>query len=134
MTQSNHELVRRFVEAENAHDIEALSQLATPDARVYGNGVLVADSWAGYRPIVEATLAAFPDSRREVSFMASDDDIIGFRWTVTGTHRAPWRGIPASGNPVTICGTSWLRNRDGRIAEAWFDMDLAGPIQQMTAK
>ncbi len=134
MTYDNQELVRRFVEAENAHDVEALSQLAAPDARVYGNGLLIADSWAGYRPIVEATLAAFPDSRREVSFIASDDEIVAFRWTVTGTHKAPWRGIPASGNLVTFNGTTWIRNRDGRIAEAWFDMDMSGPIQHMTAK
>ncbi len=125
-------LLDRFVAAENAHDIGAFDELMHPDLKVWGNGVLVRDSWAAYREVMAATLAAFPDSHREVHMRAAQGDLAAFRWTVTGTHKAPWNGILASGKPVAFTGTSWIRVRDAMVAEAWFDMDMAGPIRQMT--
>ena len=125
-------VLERFVSAENAHDIDALAALMADDCRFHGNGTLVAPTWAAYRPIMAATLAAFPDSHREVHLRLAQGDLVAFRWTVTATHQATWNGIPASGRAVTFTGTSWIRVSDDRIAEAWFDMDIAGPIRQMT--
>jgi steroid delta-isomerase-like uncharacterized protein len=131
--QTALDLLDRFVAAENAHDIGAFDVLMHPELKVWGNGILVRDTWAGYREVMAATLAAFPDSHREVQMRAAQGDLAVFRWIVTGTHMAPWNGIPASGKPVSFTGTSWIRARGDRVAEAWFDMDMAGPLRQMTA-
>ena len=130
----NVAIVERFVAAENEHDIDQIAQLVHPRVAFYGNGRLVADSWEGYRPVMAATFAAFPDSRRELLMVAAEDDRVAFRWRVEGTHSAPYGGAPASGNHVTFNGTSWIKVAEGKIVEAWFDMDLAGPLRQMTEK
>lgn len=128
------QLVERFIRAENEHDIEAMDTLFAPDASFWANGSQLTDSWAAYRPIMAATLAAFPDGHRERLLTVADRDLVAFRWRITGTHREVWAGVPASGNPVEFNGTSWVRIKDGRIAEAWFDMDLAGPLRQLTSE
>ena len=128
----NIRIVEQFVAAENAKDIEAIAELMDPAAEFYGNGRLVADSWEGYRPIMAATFAAFPDSHRELLMVAAEEDRVAFRWRVEGTHSAPYGGAPASGNRVTFNGTSWIKVAEGKVVEAWFDMDLAGPLSQMT--
>jgi steroid delta-isomerase-like uncharacterized protein len=130
---ANIAIVHRFVDAENRHDIDTIAGLMGDTCDYYGNGTLVASSWDEYRPLMAATFAAFPDSHREVLQIAAQNDLVAFRWKVTGTHRGPYRGIPASGKSVLFNGTSWIRVADGRITAAWFDMDLAEPVRQMTA-
>ncbi len=43
-------------------------------------------------------------------------------------------GIPATGRRATIRVMDFVRYRDGRIAEQWNVVDVAGLMQQLTAE
>lgn len=64
--------------------------------------------------------AAIPDGVWTVEVLVERDDIVISNWTLTGTHTdAPFFGVPASGEKVTINGTAILRFKDGKIVEHW---------------
>ena len=55
------------------------------------------------------------------------------RWTLTGTHRAEFQGVPPSGKPVTMAGIEFNRIAGGKIAEHWAQFDLLAVMQQIGA-
>ncbi|MEU6554083.1 ester cyclase [Streptomyces sp. NPDC046915] len=56
------------------------------------------------------------------------------RWTWNATHKRDFLGIPATGKPVTMTGTTVFRFGDnGKIAEAWWQHDQLGLMQQLGA-
>jgi len=68
----------------------------------------------------ENARSAFPDMDFRVTLLIEHDDLIVSHWTLTGTHTgAPYYGVPASGERVTISGTAILRMRDGKVVEHW---------------
>jgi steroid delta-isomerase-like uncharacterized protein len=61
-------------------------------------------------------------------------DRVCTRWTWNGTHNGEFMGIPASGKKATMTGTTIHRcTPDGRIAEAWWQYDRLGLMEQLGA-
>ena len=68
----------------------------------------------------ESAKAAFRDMQFRVDLLIESGDLVVSNWTLTGIHDgAPYYGIPASGERVTINGTAILRMRDGKVVEHW---------------
>jgi predicted ester cyclase len=132
--EANLQLVRRCVDAENAGDLDTYAACMAPDVEVRVNGRLTQSSREGQRESTRTTLAAFPDWRRETLALTCDGNMAVLRWRGAGTHSAPWAGIPPLGNPVEFHGTSTVEVKGGLMQRVWIDMDMAGPIAQMTAR
>lgn len=132
--EASRQLVRRLIDAENAGDIDAYAACLAPDVEVFVNGRLSQSSRDGQRATTVATLAAFPDWHRETLSLVAVDDAAILRWRGSGTHSAPWAGVPASGKRIGFQGTSTLEVKDGLMQRIWIDMDLAGPLRQMTGQ
>ena len=64
-------------------------------------------------------LNAFPDFRITVEAAIAQGNDVAVRWVVHGTHRGQLLDVPATGQPVTIRGLTWLRFENGRIVEGW---------------
>jgi steroid delta-isomerase-like uncharacterized protein len=73
---------------------------------------------------------AFSDSAATVHEEVAQDDKVAARYTLVGTHQAPFAGIPASGKRVTLSGIAIFRLVDGRIVEGWGCADFLGFLQQ----
>lgn len=134
LERTNVDLVRCLVDAERGRDLDAYAACLATDVEVWINGRLTASSREAQRAVTEATLAAFPDWERETLGIGLDGNIAGLRWRGSGTHSAAWGGMPASGNHVEFHGTSWCEVADGLITRISIDMDMAGPMRQMTAQ
>ena len=61
--------------------------------------------------------AAFPDWTSTLEEWMVDGDRVAARWTVRGTHRAPFMGIPATGRSVTMQECGFLTFADGQLVE-----------------
>ncbi|MGW0335988.1 ester cyclase [Streptomyces sp. NPDC003011] len=66
-----------------------------------------------------------------VDDQVAQDDRVCTRWTWTGRHQGDFVGIPATGQEVTMTGTTWHRFRDGLICEGWWQYDRAGLMEQL---
>jgi predicted ester cyclase len=55
------------------------------------------------------------------------------RITTQARHTGDFRGIPATGRPMSFTALVLYRFRDGRICESWTELDLAGLLAQLTA-
>ncbi len=85
----------------------------------------------GVRRYMEALFAAFPDLRVTLDDVIAAGDRVVVRGTWTGTHRAPWFGVPATGRAVRFAGIVIWRVAGGRIAERWGQLDVHGVRAQL---
>lgn len=126
-------LNRRWIEAFNQRDWETERAARSDDFRAILSGApapLDNAAWSGF---MNAFVAAFPDSTIQVQACISEDDTVVTRWSITGTHRGEFQGIPATGHTVQFNGIEFNRVRDGKIAEHIAQFDLAGLMQQLSA-
>lgn len=74
---------------------------------------------------VEGLHESFCDLRVEVQLLASEAERIAWQRTCRATHRAAFRGFPATGRTIQWRDMVVTRFEDGRIAEEWAVSDLA---------
>src|SRR5579871_452688 len=126
-------LNHRWLQAFNERDWQTEGAIRGEDFRAHLSGFpepLDNTGWAGF---MQAFTAAFPDSRIEVESSIAEGDRVVTRWTITGTHRGPFQGIPATGQPVRFAGIEFNRVVDGRIVEHWSMFDNLALLQQIGA-
>jgi len=87
----------------------------------------------GFRELVTATRAAFPDVVVHVDDVIAEGDMVAFHDHVTATSRGEFFGVPPSGRRVEWTEIHWLRVADGRIVEHWSNFDQLGILQQLGA-
>ena len=85
----------------------------------------------GYKEMVGAFRAAFPDLRVKNEDVIVEGDKVVARWTARGTHRGALMNIPPTGRQVTLKGVDILRIEGGKIAERWGEFDALGMLQQL---
>lgn len=149
--EDNKELIRRFMQAFNERDRDAMRPMVADDVN-YGG--LDAE---GFLDIEFAWCELFPDLRMQIDGMIAEDDRVAFRWTFIGTHtQRPTPGgllapktptgehadsigavlasLPPTGTRVDIPGMSEARIEDGRIAEWWGEWRSLSLYQQLGAR
>ena len=130
----NRAVVRRFVEEVLARgDFAALNALAAPDCADHADASGTAPCPEAIAQFLVAWRAAFPDLAISIENLAAVGDRVAARWTLCGTHHGPFLGLPPTGRPVAVAGTEVYRLADGRIAERWAVVDLAGLRRQLGA-
>jgi steroid delta-isomerase-like uncharacterized protein len=126
-------VLRRWVEAWNAQDLDAAEELLAPEfVRHDANLPDVVGPQAERQHIAE-NLAAFPDLHFEIEQLIAEGDLVAARYMVQGTHRGEFLGIPGSGRRVTIQAVESYRLDGGKLAEQWVVMDALGLLQQLGA-
>lgn len=130
--QENKNVLRRlyaeFVDQGNA---QVLEEIVAPDF-VTETAPAVKGAEA-VKAIVLPVREAFPDLRHTIHELVAEGDRVAVRWTMKGTHRGPFSGIPATGKPVAFGAISIYRFQDGKIAELWAQVDRLGLLQQLGA-
>jgi steroid delta-isomerase-like uncharacterized protein len=116
----------------NRGDLAAVDDVMAPDAKYHGphmpNGLGGRENW---RQAISMYLGAFPDSH--VTFeelIVSGDTVVG-RWSATATHTGTLPGVAATGKSIAIGGITIYRIANGKIAEAWEQLDMLGMWQQL---
>jgi predicted ester cyclase len=78
------------------------------------------------------TVTAFPDLQLTLDELIAEGDKVVVRWAMRGTHLGELRGgIAPTGKAFTVTGTTTNRVADGRVAEAWGNIDLLGLMLQL---
>ena len=85
----------------------------------------------GFRTFFSALTAAFPDARIEPAQIVADEDNIAIAYTLTGTHRGDFNGIPPTGRRIEVRGVQIGRFENGKIVERWGSSDELGILKQL---
>jgi steroid delta-isomerase-like uncharacterized protein len=129
----NKNLNLRWIQAFNERDWATESACRAPDYVAHVSGApepLDADGWAAF---MGTFTTAFPDAQIAVDGAVGERDVVASRWTITGTHRGDFQGVPPTGRQVTMTGIDFSRVVDGKIAEHWAQFDVVGVMQQIGA-
>jgi steroid delta-isomerase-like uncharacterized protein len=124
-------LNHRWIQAFNDRDWQTESAVRSQDFRAYLSGFpepLDNAAWSGF---MTAFTTGFPDSRITIESSISEGDIVVTRWTLTGTHRGIFQGIPPTGRPVRFAGLEFNRVLNGRIVEHLSMFDNLALLQQI---
>ena len=114
--------------------IEQIAELVTPDFILHLPALPTpVRGQAGLERFVAAMRTAFPDIRYTLEREMCDNTMTALRWHMTGTHKGPFRGIPASGTTVTMQGVSLFRLEEGQIAEVWINENDLGLLELLTS-
>lgn len=85
----------------------------------------------GLKAVLQLMRSAFPNMHWVVLEMVSEGDKVVTRFQWTGTHRAPFLGIPATGKGVTVHGVVIDRLEAGKMADSRILMDTLSLMQQL---
>jgi steroid delta-isomerase-like uncharacterized protein len=132
-TDANKTAVRRAVAAFSPATLETYLQLYHPDATLHFLPPGLPSGRDGARLFYQGFLAAFPDARITLEDFVAEDDKLAVRFTVDGTHRGDFLGVPATGTRVTVTGISIFRFVDGLCVERWNEANFLGLLQQLGA-
>ena len=83
-----------------------------------------------YRRQVERFLTGLPDLRFDVHETISEGDRMVVYWTISGTHRGEFLGVPATNRKVAFSGITINQIRNGQIIESTVFWDGLGLLEQ----
>ena len=128
----NRELVRRFFEEVwNQGDEAAIDRYLDPDT--VGTEPEFGTGREAFRAQWRKWRAAFPDIHFAVEDVIAEGDKVVTRWTLTGTHRGEFMGVPPTGRRVSVTGMSLDHLVDGQIKAGFDAWDALGLWQQLGA-
>ena len=87
----------------------------------------------GLKDVLRGLRMSFPDMRWVVEEQVESGDKVVSRFTWSGTHRAPFLGVPATGRIVTVWGMVIDRFEGQKIKSTRIIMDALGLMTQLGA-
>lgn len=121
-----------FDDVWNRGELELLNDLFHPDFVLHSpaspepiRGI------AGYKSFVETIRSAFPDVIVTIDDVLPAGETVVGRMTMRMTHTGPYFGIPPTNARVTATQMIWARFEDGRVREAWQEVDALGMLAQL---
>ena len=127
------QIARREVELfEGRGEASLAADLFTPDYRLHFAG-MPALPVAGHIQLLAAFREAFPDLRITIEAQIAERDCVVNHLRLTGTHRGPFQGLPATGRSIDCTATNIMRFEGDRIAELWGQPDSITMMTQLGA-
>jgi steroid delta-isomerase-like uncharacterized protein len=133
-TDKNKQVMRRFVEFINTADEKLAADLISPDAifHVPGRSEPMRGP-AGYLAVIGMMRGGFPDISWTLEEMIAEGDNVAARFTMRGTHRGIFFGVPPTGKPIEVQAMNFYRLSGGQFVEERGQPDLLGLLQQIGA-
>jgi predicted ester cyclase len=115
----NRAVANRFVEAFNAHDLDALDGLLAAEV-VNRTGSTEGQRGASWvREHFAALFAASTDLNITLDELITERDLIVLRMSTRGTQTGVWQGIEPAGQSISTRGVEIWRVQRGQIVELW---------------
>ena len=118
MIEQNKALVERFVSALNAHRLDLLDELLTPNfvrhcQATPGVEVRNLDEFKNFQ---RQDATAFPDSHQTLKYLIAEGNRVTAWATYEGTQAGPLGPFPASGKKMQVEFAAVFRVENGRLA------------------
>jgi steroid delta-isomerase-like uncharacterized protein len=133
-TETNKIVMHRFLEFINTASEMLAQELISPDAifHVPGSPEPMRGP-AGYLAIIGMMRAGFPDIQWTLEEMVAEGDKVAARFTMRGTHRGTFFGVPPTGTAIAVQAMNTYRLSGGQFVEEHGQPDMLGLLQQIGA-
>lgn len=127
------DLVRRYIAAINAGDLDALDAIIADDFVDHNGFPGQSPGREGAKELVRIYRTAFPDAQWTIEDQIAEEGKVVTRWVAEGTHLGNLFGVAPTGRRVRVEGIGIDWARDGLLAEGWLSFDQLGLLQQVGA-
>ena len=126
MSENNKLIIRKFFEeVYNKGNLEMADELVSPGYISHNKLNLEVLGSAGIKKAAAMQRQAFPDQVTVLDDIIAEGDRVVVRGHDTGTHTgALFMGISASGNKFNVTWIDIFRVADGKLQEAWLEIDI----------
>ena len=133
-TETNKAVMGRFLEFINTASEKLAEELISPDAvfHVPGRPEPMRGP-AGYLAVIGMMRGGFPDIRWTLEEVIAEGDKVAARFTMRGTHRGTFFGVPPTGKTIAVQAMNFYRLSGGQFVEERGQPDLLGLLQQIGA-
>jgi steroid delta-isomerase-like uncharacterized protein len=133
MSADNKAIVRRlYEEVWNKRKLQVMSELVSPSHAIHDpiySGPSIGPEV--YRGQVAMFVTGFPDARLAIEDTVAEQDKVAVRWTISGTHKGEFLGIPATNKKVSVDGITIHILAKGIIMDTYVSLDIWGLMQQL---
>jgi predicted ester cyclase len=130
--KNNETIFMQSIEIWNSGDLDAYMHMY--DINVVLHGVPgVEPGIESARKFYQGFHKAFPGVQISVDDLITKADMLTCRFTVSGTHKGEFMGLPPTGKPFMFTGITILKFRDRKCVERWYEADFLGLLQQLGA-
>jgi steroid delta-isomerase-like uncharacterized protein len=133
-TEENKEIVRRYQEAYNTANFDALDEVVASDVLTPNMISSVPRGLEGAKLVHQKTLLGMPDYHTEIEDLIAEGDKVVARVTLTGTHTGDFYGIPPTGRHIHLSAIYIVRIADGKIVEHWGEENGVTVLRQLGFK
>ncbi len=133
-TEENKEIVRRYQEAYNSADYDALDEVVAADVLTPNMMSSVPHGLEGAKLVHQKTLIGMPDYHTTIEDLIAEGDKVVARVSMTGTHTGDFYGIPPTGRGVKFTGIFIARIANGKIVEHWGEEDGVKVLRELGFK
>ena len=127
-------VMNRFLEFINTASEKLAQELISPSAVFHVPGrTEPMRGPAGYLAIIGMMRGGFPDIQWTLEEMVAEGDKIAARFTMRGTHRGTFFGIPPTGKTISVQAMNIYRLSGGQFVEEHGQPDMLGLLQQIGA-
>ena len=132
--ETNKLVMNRFLEFINTASEKLAQELISPSAVFHVPGrTEPMRGPAGYLAIIGMMRGGFPDIQWTLEEMVAESDKIAARFTMRGTHRGTFFGVPPTGKTISVQAMNIYRLSGGQFVEEHGQPDMLGLLQQIGA-
>jgi predicted ester cyclase len=119
MSEANKEVVRRYQEAYNSHNLDALDELLDPNWKTNAWPEGIPQSIEDAKEFYRGALQIFPDFHVITFQLVAEGDWVVQRGLLRVKFMGELGGLPPTGQVVESGFISMFRIADGKIVEHW---------------
>ncbi len=133
MSEENKAIVRRWVEAFNEGNVDAVDELVTDFYVRHDPNSPEVRGPEEEKQLIAMYRSAFPDLHFTVEDMVEEGDKVLIRVGIRATHKGELLGVPPTEKRLTFTAMEFYRLSEGKIDEQWVNVDTLGMMQQIGA-
>ena len=135
MPADNKAIVRRlYEEVWNKRKLEVVNELISPSHALQGPNIFGSSIGPeAYKRQVSSLLEAYPDLLWTIEDTIAERDKVVACWTLSGTHKGDYMGVPATNKKVSVGGMTIHHIAGGKIMDSHTNWDALGMMQQLGA-
>ena len=128
MSSASKDVVRKWFDAVNRHDVDAVAELVAED---FVNHSSTNQGREGLRSEMTYWFNAFPDAEVPLEEVVAEGDMVAVRHGLSGTHEGEFLGVAPTGKRISVQEMDIFRVKNGLIIESWSAPDLFGMLNQI---